>query len=795
MAGAQANASITVTYTGFTPEARAAFQFAVDIWATQVSSPVPIRVDAEFVDLGPGILGFSGPLSLWYDVPGGLPDSLYPEALANHLAGWDVGPEWPDVEALFSSTTFWYFGTDGRGPFGSYDFVSVALHELGHGLGVFGSARVASNGQGRWGYTGLPVIYDQFVVNGAGQSIVDTAVFPNPSTALAAQLTGNNLFFSGPQTRAANGGAAARLYAPSTFAGGDTLWGSSYTHLDETTYGYGNPNSLMTPFLSRGEVIHDPGAIVHGMLRDMGWVIDTSSCAYSVSRTPPSFTTSGGSGSVTVSTTTGCPWSVSTDAAWITVSSNFSGARSGVVTFSVLPNFSSVPRTATIRAAGQSLTVTQAGVPCTYTLGAAAGLVTFPAAGGSVPVPITASAPDCVWTAAANAPWLSVAVSGPGSGAAIVMAQPSSATTRVASVTVQGSSVPVRQNGHATTTFDISHDGAADVLAYNPATGARFFASGNPRTLGFSTGTSATWAAGWSVFPGDFNADGRGDLFFYNPATGRAIKAIAVGAEAFAYTEFTWSPGWQVTIADLNGDGADDAFVYNTGSGQWYRCISQPDGSFTFPNSGTWSPNWSIYTGDFNADGRDDLFLYNATSDANRGRTYRVLSNADESLTYIAGEFPWSTGWTITPGDYDGDGRTDLFLYGPAGNWYRVDFRPSGTTYEGGVWSTGWTLSRGDFNGDGRSDLFVYNTVTGRWYVVISEAGGALSYYGGLVWSAGWQVHVTDINVDGVSDLILYNPTDGRWFQAVTQSPGVFAFANGSWATGLQITAARPQVQ
>ena len=41
-----------VTYDGFTDEAMAAFQYAVDIWNSLIRSPVPIRIDASFVDLG-----------------------------------------------------------------------------------------------------------------------------------------------------------------------------------------------------------------------------------------------------------------------------------------------------------------------------------------------------------------------------------------------------------------------------------------------------------------------------------------------------------------------------------------------------------------------------------------------------------------------------------------------------------------------------------------------------------------------------------------------------------------------
>src|SRR5687768_13902531 len=206
------SSSIAVSYTGFTPQAQAAFQFAVDIWARQLASPVPITIDAQFQDFGPGVIGAVATGSFEQDVPGGIPGTFYPAALANRLAGADLQPAIADIFAKFGSGVNWYYGTDGNTPAGSYDFVSAALHELGHGLGFFGSGWMTVGGRGMWGFgsgTPLPGIFDRFVVNGSGQAFLDTTLFPNPSSQLAAQITGNNLFFNGPQTRAGNGNAAA----------------------------------------------------------------------------------------------------------------------------------------------------------------------------------------------------------------------------------------------------------------------------------------------------------------------------------------------------------------------------------------------------------------------------------------------------------------------------------------------------------------------------------------------------------------------------------------------------------
>ncbi|HET7697858.1 MAG TPA: FG-GAP-like repeat-containing protein [Vicinamibacterales bacterium] len=785
------NTTISVAYAGFPAQARVAFQFAVDVWASQLNSPVPITIDARFLDLGPNTLGSAATGALWREVPGGIPGTYYPSSLANRLAGFDIDPTEADVITRFGSNVNWYFGTDGNAPAGTHDFVTVVLHELGHGLGFFGSGWLNASSQGTWGFgtpNALPGIYDRFVVNGFGQAFLDTALFPNPSFALGTQLTSGNLFFSGPQQRAVNGNSPARLYAP-------TIWGafSSYLHLNEATYTVGNANSLMTPFLASAEAIHDPGLIVHGIFRDMGWSVNGSACTYNVTRSPGSFTASGGTGAVTITTGTGCGWTASSNAPWLTFTSpNTLGTGPVSLDFSVSANASSVGRSATISAGGATLTVTQAGVPCTFSLGG--DLVTFGVHGGAKTLAVTASAQDCAFSIAGSAPWLTVSGAQTGSSTLTLQAGVSGAAARTTTVTVAGVPVSVRQLGDDSSTFDIDDDGAADVLAYDNLSGSRFFAVADPRNLGFVNGAISQWAAGWTVLTGDFNGDRRGDLFFYNQSTGRAVEGISIGTETFAYTEFAWSPGWQLTVLDLNGDRADDLFLYNPGSGRWFRGFSLLTGGFRFSEAGVWSPNWSIYPADFNGDGRGDLFLYNATGDANRGRWFRVLSGQDETFSYVEGDVVWSNNWTITPGDFDGDGRTDLFLYRASGDWYRVFFRAAGPRYESGVWSAGWTLSRGDFNADDRTDLFVYNPTSGRWYVVISEPDGTLGYYGGAVnWSPGWQVNVTDLDVDGRADLVLYNPADGRWFQAVTQSPGVFTFANGTWPAGLTILATQPQ--
>ncbi len=263
--GEERSVVINVTYNGFSAAAEAAFAYAVDIWASTLTSGVVINVTANWTTLGAGVLGSAGPNTLRRNFTGAtMGNTWYPIALANKLNGSDLAAGQTDITANFNSSFNWYLGTDGNTPGGQYDFVTVVLHELGHGLGFVGSGSV-SGSQGFIGSSGSPYIYDQFVENNGGTNITS---FTNGSTALGDELTGNQLYWFGASGMANNGGNRPRIYAPGSWNGG-----SSYSHLNESTYGSGNINSLMTPQIGSAESNHNPGPITVGMFEDMGWSV------------------------------------------------------------------------------------------------------------------------------------------------------------------------------------------------------------------------------------------------------------------------------------------------------------------------------------------------------------------------------------------------------------------------------------------------------------------------------------------------------------------------------------------
>jgi hypothetical protein len=84
-----------------------------------------------------------------------------------------------------------------------------------------------------------------------------------------------------------------------------------------------------------------------------------SPCSFSIKPTSQALSAVAASGSVAVTTATGCPWTAGSNASWITVTAGQSGTGAGTVNYSVAANGTKVERTGTVSVAGQILTVTQ----------------------------------------------------------------------------------------------------------------------------------------------------------------------------------------------------------------------------------------------------------------------------------------------------------------------------------------------------------------------------------------------------------------------------------------------------
>ena len=86
--GAVKSAQMIADYVGFPEEAKKAFNYALSIWESQISSTVPIHVQAKWDELGTNILALTRPASHHKNFDAALiPNVYYPVALAEKLSG------------------------------------------------------------------------------------------------------------------------------------------------------------------------------------------------------------------------------------------------------------------------------------------------------------------------------------------------------------------------------------------------------------------------------------------------------------------------------------------------------------------------------------------------------------------------------------------------------------------------------------------------------------------------------------------------------------------------------------
>ncbi|NNC95231.1 MAG: T9SS type A sorting domain-containing protein [Chitinophagales bacterium] len=275
-------ATFNITSNGTNAAIDSAIEYTTNIWSQYLNSAVPIKVRINYQSLSSaGPLGITFPNGV-KNFPGTpVADVWYPYALANAITGTELNPGELDMEIFINSFFNMYFGTDGNPPAGVYDFVSLLLHEICHGLGFVSLAKVDVN-QGSFGeltaadfapispsfpfpdLEGKPSIYDVYLWEANSDSLVDTTLFPNPGTALEAAFTGNDVVIRGGDLF--SNITPPKIYAPVNFA-----LGSSISHLDEQSFPASDSNSLMTPFLSTSEVEHFPGGITLEILSKLGW--------------------------------------------------------------------------------------------------------------------------------------------------------------------------------------------------------------------------------------------------------------------------------------------------------------------------------------------------------------------------------------------------------------------------------------------------------------------------------------------------------------------------------------------
>lgn len=292
----------------------------------------------------------------------------------------------------------------------------------------------------------------------------------------------------------------------------------------------------------------------------------------------------------------------------------------------------------------------------------------------------------------------------------------------------------------------------------------------------------------------DLNADGRDEIlfetlsatsnFFYmlNNGTGfSAPQLINTQSPTYNYVglsgkNYRWNllmeDDNEITGDDYNGDGINDIFIHD-GAGNWIvKSFGNGTGGITTTLNTLGSGNKTAFNGpivsaDFNGDGRIDIWAF--TSYGNL--TIFDFTGTDFGTIIYNQSLPYS----VTLGDYNADGKADLFLYGSISGGVVNDMAnwqiwlSTGTGFEQTSFPQKKSnlkddyLRLGDFNGDGSTDLMVTSknmSWTGTYFYISKNKGK--DFYTNSLPSypvASHNYFLADYNGDGNTDFMC---TDGQ---------------------------------
>lgn len=246
-----------------------------------------------------------------------------------------------------------------------------------------------------------------------------------------------------------------------------------------------------------------------------------------------------------------------------------------------------------------------------------------------------------------------------------------------------------------------------------------------PSTESFNYG-----AANDKIVPADYDGDGKMDYAVWRPST--QIWYVWKSSTNSEVTQY-WGASGDIPIPnDLDGDGKADYAVFRPSDKTWYwkKSGGGADASVQLNFSGTVKP----VLADFDGDGTAEPAIFRIDSSVGYWNWYNTVTAQSGSQQWGASTTDGPNGRLIndvpTPGDFDGDSKTDIGVFRPTNGYWYILFSSDGATFAPNYGTNGDVPVVGDYDADGESDIAVFRPSDNNWYITQSLYGTSTVNFG-----------------------------------------------------------------
>ena len=372
--------------------------------------------------------------------------------------------------------------------------------------------------------------------------------------------------------------------------GSSCAWSASSTvpwvRIDGGANATGNGQVRFTVDRNAGPPREGPITVTREGVEQRFTIRQGDGCSVQLSSGGQTVPATGGNGNVTVTAGNGCPWSATSDAPWLRVTSGATGNGGGAVGFTADANPSG-QRQGALTIGGQPFRVTQEG--CTFSI--APDQASVGAAQGTTTVTVTATA-GCAWTASSGAPWLSIAAGGTGSGSGTVQIgyEGNTGGNRSGTATIAGHPFTLHQAGGCT-------------FSINPTAHSAPAGAGSV-VVNVAAGASCPWTASstvpWLTVPSNAGGSGGGAVQVDIQANSGAARTgtVTIAGQALTVNQeagcsFAVAP--EVVTAPAGGATTPVSITGAAGCA-WTAAPGAPWLSITSPASGSGSGSVGVVT-------------------------------------------------------------------------------------------------------------------------------------------------------------------------------------------------------